>query len=349
MYKTFDAWDSLASISDLDNGSVGRGTVSDACLLRASTELKNKIRKNDQVYSLERWLRHDVIQNNYEGHVFYEKKIEPAALYLGQFREGEFNLFGFYTRNKGTKAWKSITMRLRFLRDLTSNISSTKEVEMLVLELLLRAGKSNGKEAMILANLDIHLHQVEKLAMLIALTRPSVAERYEKCFSYLDVIEAGDTKTGAISEEDMSSLREALVVTEFGASASGKKIAIALLKRLNEHVLSDDGKNDVPQDSTAAYLEAILPVKGTKKAWGEDWPDQEEHDKWVHRLGNLVLLSNKPTAKESKMAFDDKKNRFRAEVWPITAGVSTIDAWNSDNLVKHLATTVALIDKIWGL
>ena len=45
------------------------------------------------------------------------------------------------------------------------------------------------------------------------------------------------------------------------------------------------GKNDAPQDSTVAiFLEAILPVKGTKKALGEDWPEQEEHDKWVHRF-----------------------------------------------------------------
>lgn len=351
MYKTFDAWDVLASMPDLDNGSVGRTAVADACLLRASAEMRNKIRKSDQVYSFERWLRHDIIENKHEGHVFYKMKIEPASLYLGQYREGEFDLFGFYPRNKGTKAWKKITMRLRFLRDMTNNIASTKEVEMIVLELLLRTGAMDGnkKKAMILSDLDDYLDKVEVLAMWMALTRPSPSERYEKVFAYLDAIDAGKNKISAISEEDKSSLREALVVSEFGSNTSGKKIATAILKRLNAHVLAQNGNEDAVSDTADTYLESILPLKATKKAWGEDWPDQDERNKWVDRLGNLALISDKATARERKMSFDEKKKRFRAEVWPLTSGLNDLSAWNSDNLVKQLASTVALIDQIWGL
>ena len=165
MYKTFDAWDKLAAISDIDNRSVGRSVLSDACLLRATAELRTKIRNRDQVHSLERWLRMDVVENKHEGHIFYKKKVEPASILLGQYREGTFTLFGFYAGSNGSKAWKSVVMRLRFLREMTRNVPATNEVETVILELLLRAGNSEGSKAMSLTELDEYLHEVEQLAL----------------------------------------------------------------------------------------------------------------------------------------------------------------------------------------
>lgn len=349
IYKTFDKWDALASISDIDNSSVGRKTVSDACLLRATAELREKIRKRDHLYSLERWLRKDVIENKHEGNVFFIKKVEPASLKLGQYREGTFNLFGFYARSKGTKQWNSITMRLRFLREMTKKIPATRDTETVILELLLRANGSEGDKAMNLSDLDEYLHKVEQLALWMALTKPSAAEKSKKIFAFLDAISSPDVKAAkveAISQEDKSSLRESLVVSEFGSSASGKKLAIVLLKRLNAFVLAQQGK---PEFTGEAYLESILPLKATKKAWGEDWPDIDERNKWVNRLGNLAIVANKATAREAKAPFSGKKQRYSNEVLPLTLGVGEMDIWNSDNLVKHLATLVALIDQIWGL
>jgi len=49
------------------------------------------------------------------------------------------------------------------------------------------------------------------------------------------------------------------------------------------------------------------------------------------------------------MAFSEKKIRYANEVYPLTLGIAEMDQWNSDNLVKHLASTVALIDRISGL
>jgi len=348
IYKTFDKWDELSAMSDIDNSSVGRKTVSDACLLRATSELREKIRKRDQLYSLERWLRKDVVENQHEGHVFYMKKIEPASLLLGQYREGTFNLFGFYAKSKSEKVWKSISMRLRFLREMTNGIAATKETEVIILELLLRANGFEGDKAMSQTDLDEYLHKVEQLALWMALTKPSAKERSQKVFAFLDAIDSkkDPSKVQAITQEDKSSLRESLVVSQFGSTASAKKIAIVLLKRLNSFVLAEKGQ---PEFTGDAYLESILPHSASKKAWGKDWPDKDERDKWVDRLGNLALLSNKATAREAKLSFSEKKERFNKEPFPLTLGVAEMDVWNSDNLVKRLASIVALIDQIWAL
>jgi hypothetical protein len=160
MYKTFDAWDKLQAPLDLDNGSVGRNTVADACILRATADLGGKIRKSDQINSLERWLRQDITLHQHEGHSFFRKKVEPASLLLGQFREGNFNLFGFYARSKNTKIWHTISMRLRFLRELTTHVPSTKDVEFLILELLHRANASEGEKPLTMTALDQYPQEV---------------------------------------------------------------------------------------------------------------------------------------------------------------------------------------------
>jgi hypothetical protein len=349
MYKTFDAWDKLQAPLDLDNGSVGRNTVADACILRATADLGGKIRKSDQINSLERWLRQDITLHQHEGHSFFRKKVEPASLLLGQFREGNFNLFGFYARSKNTKIWHTITMRLRFLRELTTHVPSTKDVEFLILELLHRANASEGEKPLTMTALDQYLQEVETLAMWMALTRTSALMRSRKCFVFLETIRSGETEGHCITQEDKSSLREALVVNEFGATSSGKKFAAALLKRLNENVLVQNGNEALLNELVPGYLESTLPSKASVKAWGKSFPDSKERDQWINRIGNLVLTSSKATTRENRAPFSEKKIRFQKDVWPLTQSVAKLDDWNSDNLVKHLAYTVSLIDTIWSL
>ena len=214
MYKTFDSWDHLASTPDIDNGSVGRQTVSDACLLRATTVLRTKIRKRENLLNLERWLRRDVIQNRQEGDMFYGQKIEPASLTLGQYRNGDFHLFNFYAESKGTDMWASIAMRLNFLRSMTTTVASVRDVEMVVLDLLLRAcGHAEG-EVMSLEELDQQLHGLEILALWMALSKPPINKRYQKCFEFLDAIENGKEDISLISQQDKSLIRESLVISE---------------------------------------------------------------------------------------------------------------------------------------
>lgn len=351
MYQTFDSWDHLASTIDLDNGSVGRKSLSDACLLRATTTLRQKIRKRENLLSLERWLRRYVIQNKCEGNVFYKEKIEPAGLTLGQYRNGDFHLFKFYSRSKNTKVWISVAMRLNFLRSMTTTVASVRDVEMVVLDLLLRASGVEGK-AMPLDELDRQLHGLEILALWMALSKPSVSKRYQKCFEFLDAIENGDEVINLISQEEKSLIREALVISEFGSNAPGKRIATYILKRINCHVNAQensDDKNRMIESIVGCHLELILPAKATKKAWGHTWPDKDEREKWVHRIGNFAIVSNKPTAAESKMPFVKKKERYQKESWPLTFGLSEIDEWDTDSLIKNLANIVNLIDKVWAL
>uniref|UniRef100_A0A7S2U6Y8 DUF262 domain-containing protein n=1 Tax=Attheya septentrionalis TaxID=420275 RepID=A0A7S2U6Y8_9STRA len=345
MYSTFDKWDELAGLPD-DNAAVGRDIVASACLLRATADLRSKIRRNDEVFALENWLRKDLIQNGYEGKEFFQKQVQPASLALKRFRDGSYDAFS-WSNNSNGKLRDTITMRLRFLRRLTANVASTKELEMLILELLLRGGGTQGHKALSLKHLDEYLHAVEVAALWMITDSPSPVQRYQRCFDILDAIndESEDLK---LSEEENSNLKNVLVSFEFGATATGKKTALALLERLNSFVLIDSGLETLPE-SSAKQVEHILPANTSGKYWKEHWPSESDKDEWTHRLGNMVLLSQKATVTKMRKGYTDKLQRYEAEVWPLTRGLSKVNAWDKEALLEQQQLYNGLIFMAWGL
>ena len=51
----------------------------------------------------------------------------------------------------------------------------------------------------------------------------------------------------------------------------------------------------------------------------------------------------------SKMPFSAKKERYKNEDWPLTAGLAELEEWDSDSLIKHLANIVNISDKVFAL
>lgn len=354
MYTTFDKWDTLASMPDAEVGSVGRDTVASACLLRASAALQTKIRKNDEALALENWLRQDLIKNGYEGKEFYAKNIEPASKTLQLYRDGNFDSFEFASKggNESAELQKAIQMRLSFLRGLTTGIASTKEAEILVLDLLLKA-EGDGHKVLALDELDLCLSSIEACALWMAMLRPSPIQRHKRCFDILDIINSGvlldDMTEVVVSDEEKSAVRNEISQVEFGASPTGKKLAITLLQRLNAQILMDSGSASADTLISQNYVEHILPTNTYRKYWTQQWPDEDIRDAWTHKLGNLALMSRKSTAKESNNVFGEKKERYKKESAPLTQHVADIDVWSKYAVAENHGKHLGLIGKIWSL
>ena len=356
MYQTFDEWDTLSSsIIDVDAGTVGRKTVSDACALRASAHWRTKIASSKQLFWWEQWLRADVSKNEYQGSDFFQKQVQPASLVLGQFREGSTDtLFGGGSKKgKNQKSSQKVQTSLDFIKELVKGVPSTKEVEMIVLELLLRAAvpfTAGYKKPMPLSDLEAYLNRVEELVIYFALLRPTATAKINKCFAFLDAVAENDVGKAELSEEERSEMYEALANNELGANASGKRFAVALLKRLNRHV-KKAATNHESSVNSVYYLEPILPIKATKKAWGDVWPDPQERLQWVHKIGNLCLVSKKVAAKESKASFDEKRGRYGGEssFLPLTLNLSEREEpWDEFAVQGNSALLVGLVKSIWG-
>jgi hypothetical protein len=133
-----------------------------------------------------------------------------------------------------------------------------------------------------------------------------------------------------------------------GVNASGKRLAMALLKRLNRAMMLQNRK-DISATNGPVFLEPILPVKATKKAWGDVWPEKSDRDEWVHRFGNLCLVSKQVETQESKLPFPEKKERYKTEIWPLTSRLDEVTSWEKTGLKENAATMMGLMESIWGL
>ena len=227
---------------------------------------------------------------------------------------------------------------------------------MVVLDLLLRAEGEGGRKPFTLEGLDECLCSLEIAALWMAVQKPSSLKRHKMCFSLLDAIDATPDAdgtiagAGAFSEAERASLRSDLDAFEFGATASGKKIASALLERLNAHVLDDGGVSRVPEGiATQQLVEHVLPRKSASKYWKELWSEEEEKEAWTHRLGNLALLSHKITVREGNRAFNEKRVRYEKEIWPLTQTLSVLDVWDKDTLMGQQEEILNMVADLWGL
>ncbi|KAL7547251.1 hypothetical protein ACHAWF_010573 [Thalassiosira exigua] len=364
MYQTFDQWDTLAaqpsaSSSEDQEGSgiksVGRDVISAACILRASASLRAKIRSRggDEVYEWERWLRNELwLQNQkqpskelFQGKDFFANSIEPASIALYKFRTRQWDEFNFLskTRKMTKKQRDTIVARLNFLLDITSGVASAKEAEIATLELLLRAGDEEESNAMVSRYLNEILPLVEKWTLWMAVARPSPMQRHSRVFALLDAMDDVDSLGSTDDSEMANSLIESIDKYQFGASASGKRLAAAIMKRINSHLLVE-GKKNTPASDGSATVELIQQTQ---------WNNDEEEEEWANRIGNLALVSTSPrrkaNAKSDAHSWQSKCDRYSKEKWLTTRLLGVFEQWNADTLQDQQKELLSLIEMVWDL
>ena len=364
--------------------AVGRDIITSACLLRASAALRTKIRSRggDEVYEWERWLRQELwLQNQllakkqqdddkskstdplqpWQGKDFFANKIQPASIVLHKFRTRQWDDFAFLSKEVNKKMTKkersSVIARLDFLRDVIMGVTSAKEAEIVVLDILLRAEEeatSNGGGAGLNRYLDEFLPLVESCALWMALTRPSPMQRHARVFSLLDAMDDVDSVGAGIfaDNDDMESVKAAMDEYEFGASAGGKRLAAAILKRMSTHLMLEE-KKGIP-DGGDVSVDFILPSKFAKGSeWEKQWPEEEQRVEWMNRIGNLALVSSRPRSRAAKKkaadsSWEQKCIGFKKEPWLLTRQLIELDGWDAAAVQDQQKDILSLTDLVWS-
>jgi len=379
MYDTFDSWDGLAvePTSSKEEGgikSVGRDIIASACLLRASAALRTKIRSRggDEVYEWERWLRQELwLQNKrlaqqqppqqegdqvqpWQGKDFFIEEIEPSSIALYKFRTGQWDEFAFLSSDKKSMTKKQrdlVISRLTFLREITMGVTSTKEAEIAILELLLSleyaAGSSSASSNSIISRyLDEILPLIEKWTLWMALTKPSPMQRHSRVFALLDAMAMGSPKGSDDDDEDMvTSMKEGMDTYEFGAAAGGKRLAAAILKRMSTHVMLQERKT-IPVDHDDATVDMIQQ---------QNWSSEEEREEWSTRIGNLALISQpsrRRTARGKKSdvsLWESKTKMYKKEPWILTKQLAECDEWDVSDVKDQQKEMLSLMNEVWSL
>ncbi len=114
-------------------------------------------------------------------------------------------------------------------------------------------------------------------------------------------------------------------------------------------------------DLAAVYNHNILTVEhvlpqtvSPGSYWATAWPEEEPREKWVHRLGNLLLLSRRKNAEASNFDFDVKKEKyFRSRhgvsTFALTTKVLEKDEWTPQVVEDRQAEMLTKLRQGWDL
>jgi hypothetical protein len=153
------------------------------------------------------------------------------------------------------------------------------------------------------------LAALERLAGALMVARADVNERMSRYATILELL----SKTDAAAETVAASI--APTATEWDRAATivagplyeNAKIRAYVLLRIDG--LLSEAKAPFAQDNPT--VEHVLPQTPEKDSqWLRWWPDEQARVAWTHRLGNLLLLTQRKNSQASRLEFDEKKKKY---------------------------------------
>lgn len=97
-------------------------------------------------------------------------------------------------------------------------------------------------------------------------------------------------------------------------------------------------------------IEHILPQRNLNDYWRGRFTNKE-HGEWLHKLGNLTLISGSKNSEAQNSSFDKKKEIYgkhnKKVSFDITKDVCDYIEWNLSSLTKRHQFLVSMAKKIW--
>ena len=127
--------------------------------------------------------------------------------------------------------------------------------------------------------------------------------------------------------------------------------ALALLLLRLDRIMSDASAT---YQHDVVSVEHVMPQQpAPNSSWAAWMPDKADHQRWVHRLGNLALLSRKKNSSASNRDFGWKKSSYFTKggtsAFALTTEVLQHADWTLDVLEKRQARMVGLLESHWRL
>jgi len=194
------------------------------------------------------------------------------------------------------------------------------------------------------------LRQLDRVAYSMFIRRVDINGRINRYAAILRAMERGgdlqaDGLLGLADEEQKQTLR-ALDGPIYESTRTCKQV----LLRLDEALSEGSAKYDLP----VVTIEHVLPQNPDPQGnWIEHFPDDEVRKSWVHRLGNLVLLSRQKNSSARNWSFERKKKQYftrgGATPFVITSQVLSQEYWNSDVLETRQRDCLQTLASLWSL
>jgi len=193
--------------------------------------------------------------------------------------------------------------------------------------------------------------KLERLAYYLFVTRADVNARMHR---YSDVMESispsAESKVKSTGLKLTKNEKFHLFDSLDGRIYLVTRIIKPLLLRLDMALSSGSARYDYPIIS----VEHVCPQTIEEGSEWDDWyEDRDEHDEWLHRLGNLVLLNRRKNSSARNWDLAVKKEKYFAkdEVCPFVLTQQTlhVEEWTPEFLEERQYELIGHFAKTWNL
>ncbi|KAB2953464.1 DUF262 domain-containing protein [Heliorestis acidaminivorans] len=196
-----------------------------------------------------------------------------------------------------------------------------------------------------------YFRDLERLAMGLFILRFNINERIERYARLLTAMQKGEDMYAPSSPLQLTMDEcNRIVETLNGPVYNITKIRMPLLLRLDAVLSSGGATYNYPKIT----IEHVLPQNPDPNGqWCKWFPDQAEREKAVHRLSNLVLLTQKKNSQAQNFEFERKKIEYfaRKGVSPfvLTTQVLQEDEWKPQVLENRQEKLLKKLKGLWRL
>lgn len=193
-----------------------------------------------------------------------------------------------------------------------------------------------------------HLERLAAVMMVLRVDITKRIERYGKLLTWMSSKDPYGTDSPLLLTDDE---RTRALTALNGPIYTLKSVPNYVLLRL-DGLLSE---GEASYAHKIISIEHVLPQTPEEDSdWAMSFPDDEEREAWVHRLGNLVLLSRKKNSSARNYDFEKKKTKYfttggKASPFALTSQVIHEEEWTPEVLEARQKDLLGKLKKLWWL
>lgn len=197
------------------------------------------------------------------------------------------------------------------------------------------------------------LKDLERLAYSMLVRKIGVYERIDRFSKLTEAVERGENLTSDSSPLQLSPLEQGSTYKALNGSLyethSSKALGVLLL-RLD--ALLSDGSASYQHDVVS--VEHVMPQQPAPASQWREWVNEPEtHQFWLHRLGNLTLLSRRKNSSARNYDFSKKKTAYFTKggisSFALTTQVLQHDTWTVAVMEQRQTDLLNRLEQFWRL
>lgn len=195
--------------------------------------------------------------------------------------------------------------------------------------------------------------KLERLASFMHICGYDVNQRIERYATVLTALESPSTLAQPISTIELMPEEKGQMLAVLDSD-----IYLLTARRRNHLILRLDsflGDGAASYDLALLTIEHVLPqTVNPETNWANAWPDESVRKQWVHRLANLVPLTQKRNSKALNYDFDVKKSAYfggkhGVSSYQLTTQVLNTPAWTPTLVAQRQLDLIEMLSDRWDL